>query len=146
MKKDLNSIILTRQELNVMKAIWKLGGATAKSIHSRISPGTINSYFSIMTVLRTLEKKGIVVHSKQGKAYFYSPIISRKQAIRNHVRKVLDSYFEGDSLRLLTWLSENMYEKLDEKTVTDILELCYSDSDKRDNAWESSSSRVPATV
>ncbi len=104
--KDINSIVLTRHELNIMNALWDLGGATVQSVHESVHPGNTRSYFSIMTMMRTLEKKGIVRHTKRGRAYFYSPVLTRRQAVSNQIRNLLDSYFNGNPDDLVQWLRE----------------------------------------
>ena len=37
MSKDLNSIILTPQELQIMKVVWEMGSASVKNVYTILS-------------------------------------------------------------------------------------------------------------
>jgi predicted transcriptional regulator len=69
-----------------------------------------------MKLLRTLEAKGLLIHSKAGRAYFYIPVLSFRQASGNHLRELIDLYFDGDSQKMIEWIFVNMV--IDEDPVT----------------------------
>ena len=58
------------------------------------------SYSTVLTTLRTLEKKDYAKHTKQGQAYLYHPIVDRSQARRKVLKHVLNRFFD-DSPELL---------------------------------------------
>ena len=58
MKRDLDSIILTRQELQIMKVIWQLGTATVKDVCDIMSQTKAVAYTTILTLMGILEEKG----------------------------------------------------------------------------------------
>jgi predicted transcriptional regulator len=110
--KKLDSILLTHQELRVMKVLWSLGGATGRSVYEALSPeNDINSYFSILTTLRMLRKKGILKHTKRGKSYFFEPRLTHRQAVRNQIRDLLYKYFDESPEKLVAWLDEHPFAK-----------------------------------
>lgn len=69
-------------EQEILEIIWDLGSASAKDIHDRIlaDPDRELAYASVMTVLQRLTKKGWLTHKKQGRAFYWYPLISREQA------------------------------------------------------------------
>ena len=116
MKKDLDSIILTRQELQIMKIIWDLGSATVTEVCIAISLQKRTAYTTVLTLMGILEEKGVLIHQRCGRAYNYRPLLSRAQATRNQVRDVVSRFFDGRPEKLIETVlkSENLTpERLD---------------------------------
>jgi BlaI family transcriptional regulator, penicillinase repressor len=107
MKKDLDSIILTRQELQIMKVVWRMGSATVKDVCDAISKNKPTAYTTILTLMGILEEKGVLVHSRVGRAYIYKPLLSRRQATRNQIDDVLDRFFDSNPEKMLEYVLEN---------------------------------------
>lgn len=107
MKRDLESIILTRQELQIMKVVWRLGTATVKEVQSAICAEKRTAYTTILTLMSILEEKGALTHSRSGRAYVYRPLLSRWQATHNQLEDVLARFFEGDAEKLIEYVLEN---------------------------------------
>lgn len=107
MKRDLDSIILTRQELQIMKVVWRLGAATVKEVCGVISQMKPTAYTTILTLMGILEEKGALIHSRTGRAYVYKPLLSRRQATRNQVDDVLARFFDGNPEKLVEYIVEN---------------------------------------
>lgn len=106
MKKDLNTIILTKQELQIMKVVWERGTATVKDVCEAMSRSKAIAYTTILTLMSILEEKGVLVHTKLGRAYVYRPVLSRQQATRNQVQDILERFFDGHPEKLI----ENVLE------------------------------------
>jgi predicted transcriptional regulator len=107
MKRDINSIILTRQELQIMKVIWRLGAATVKDVCEIMSQTKAVAYTTILTLLGILEEKGALAHTRSGRAFVFRPLLSRRQATRNQVRDVVGRFFDGSPEKLLEDILEN---------------------------------------
>jgi BlaI family transcriptional regulator, penicillinase repressor len=107
MKRDLDSIILTRQELQIMKVVWELGAATVKEVCDTMSQARPVAYTTILTLMGILEEKGALVHTRSGRAFLYNPLLSRQQATRNQVRDVVNRFFEGTPEKLIEDILEN---------------------------------------
>jgi predicted transcriptional regulator len=50
----------------------------------------------VLTTIRILEQKGYVQHRKEGRAFFYVPLVAEEEAGSSEVRHVLSRFF-GDS-------------------------------------------------
>ncbi len=107
MKKDINSIILTRQELQIMKVIWSLGTATVKDVCDSMSQTKAVAYTTILTLMGILEEKGALTHTRSGRAFLFRPVLSRRQATRNQMRDVIARFFDGNPERLMGDVLEN---------------------------------------
>jgi BlaI family penicillinase repressor len=123
MKKDLETIILTRQELQIMKVVWEHGAATVKQVFEAISQQKTTAYTTILTIMGILEEKGVLVHSRAGRAYVYRPLLSRRQATRNQIQDILVRFFDGSPEKLIKNVLENeIMEPEQIGTVRTILE------------------------
>jgi predicted transcriptional regulator len=101
MKKDLDSIILTRQELQIMKVVWDRGAATVKEVCDVISQKKATAYTTVLTLMGILEDKGALTHVRAGRAYIYKPLLSRRQATRNQIHDVVVRFFDGRADKMI---------------------------------------------
>jgi BlaI family transcriptional regulator, penicillinase repressor len=106
MKKDLDSIILTRQELEIMKVVWDRSSAKVGEVCEIISQKKQTAYTTVLTLMGILEEKGALSHVRAGRAYIYQPLLSREQATRNQICDVINRFFDGRPEKLL----ENVVE------------------------------------
>jgi BlaI family transcriptional regulator, penicillinase repressor len=109
MKKDLDTYILTRQELLIMKVVWERGSATVRDVCDFISQKKPTAYTTILTLMQILEKKGALLRKRIGRSYLYSPIFSRRQATRNQVNDLLVRFFDGNPSKLIETVLENEF-------------------------------------
>jgi predicted transcriptional regulator len=107
MKRDMESIILTRQELLIMKVVWERGAASVKEVCDALSRRKVTAYTTILTLMGILEEKGALTHTRIGRAYIYKPILSRQQATRNQVHDVLTRFFDGSPEKMIETVIEN---------------------------------------
>ncbi len=114
MKKSNKPILLTRQELKIMKVVWEGGFLTVKEVWESMSKERPISYTTVMTLMAILEKKGVLTHKKSRQAFVYRPLLSRREATRNHVRDVIAHYFDEKPENLLAFVVQN--EKVSFKT------------------------------
>ena len=107
MKKDVDSIILTRQELLIMKVVWERSMATVREVCDIISQQKATAYTTVLTLMGILEGKGALNHSRWGRAYVYRPILSREQATKNQVHDLVTRFFDGKPEKLIENILEN---------------------------------------
>lgn len=91
---------LTDAELRLMEVLWEKGTATVSEVVDGLPKNVDLAYSTVLTTLRILENKGHVRHTKDGRAFVYSPIIGRAQAREHAVTHLLRRFFE-DSPELL---------------------------------------------
>jgi predicted transcriptional regulator len=59
------------------------------------------AYNSVLTIVRILEKKGYVKHSKDKRAHVYIPQVNRKDATRFEVRHLVSRFFGNSHEQLV---------------------------------------------
>lgn len=95
------SATLTPAELKVMQVLWRSGPSSAadvvRALHGRRGPQDS----TVRTILRILERKGYVRHTRDGRTFVYQPIVEEDQAQRGALREVLSRFFENSPERLV---------------------------------------------
>jgi BlaI family transcriptional regulator, penicillinase repressor len=103
----IDSILLTRNELRIMNAVWDEGTATVRDVWHTISSQKAIAYTTILTFMRVLERKGALAHTLSGRAFLYRPILTREQAAKNHMFDSIERYFDGCPDKLLMHVLNN---------------------------------------
>lgn len=69
-------------EAEILNIVWELSSATVKDVHDRIlaDPDRELVYTSVTTVLRRLTEKGWLACDKQGRAFYWRPLVTKQQA------------------------------------------------------------------
>ena len=86
-------VVLTSREMDVMNVLWKLGSGTVSEVQRGLSDDL--AYTTVLTILRTLEKKGHVGHEAEGRAHRYLPLVEREKAQESAVRRITRKLFSG---------------------------------------------------
>ncbi len=87
------SATLTEAELRIMDVLWRKGSGTVQQVLDWL-PAAL-AYNSVLTTIRTLEKKGQVRHVKDGRAHVYEPVIGRQEATRSEIRHLVGRFFRN---------------------------------------------------
>ena len=95
-------VAFTDRELDVMDVLWDLEGATVAEVRERLADEL--AYTTVLTVLRTLEEKGHVGHTEEGKAYRYHALVERQAAGASVLRRLTRKLFKNSPELLLTHL------------------------------------------
>ena len=91
-------MVLTSREMDVMNVLWRLGSGTVSEVQKGLSDEL--AYTTVLTILRTLEKKGHVGHRPEGRAHRYEPLVEREEAQEGAIRRITRKLF-SDSPELL---------------------------------------------
>lgn len=92
-------------ELECLKALWILGESNVRGVKVEIEPRRKLAYTTVMTLLERLVKKGGVSRKKVGRAFIYSPELSRETLRRRALRELTDIYFDGSQQALIEYLT-----------------------------------------
>lgn len=106
----MGEIVLTDRELDVMNVLWDRGSGTVAEVREALDDEL--AYTTVLTVLRTLEEKGHVVHEEEGRAHRYFPAVERQRARESALERVVRRVFSGSPELLMSHLVED--EGLDE--------------------------------
>jgi BlaI family transcriptional regulator, penicillinase repressor len=122
---------LTRLELQIMQAIWKLG-ATRTSSASSVSdvqqalPQKL-AYTTVQTMLNILERKGKLKRKLRGRAYVYSATVTEDKASRHAVRDLVDRMFGGSADELVMSLIKS--RQIDPKRIAELTRRLQQEED-----------------
>ena len=112
-------IAFTRRELDVMAVLWEQGSGTVAEVRAVLSGDF--AYTTVLSVLRTLEEKGYVRHTAEGKAHRYVPTVEPDVAGRSALTRILDTMFAGSPALLLTQLVSD--RRIDKRTLRQLRAL-----------------------
>ena len=91
--------ILTRLELQIMQALWKIGPSGVADVQKAL-PQKL-AYTTVQTMLNILERKGRLKRRLRGRAYVYSATFTEDRATRHAVRDLVDRMFGGSADELV---------------------------------------------
>jgi len=98
---------LTKIELRVMEAMWRLGPASVREIQEALPTKNRPAYTTVQTMVYRLEVKGAVRRVKKiGNAHVFEPAISRESAQRRLIDDLL-SFFGGKIQPVMAHLVES---------------------------------------
>ena len=99
-------IKLTKLELEVMDALWDLGGASVREIQERLPAKRRAAYTTVQTIVYRLEEKGAVRRTKKiGNAHVFEAAVTREAAHGKLIDDLLD-LFGGSARPLMAHLVE----------------------------------------
>src|SRR5204862_5436832 len=86
---------LSRRERQIMDILYALGRASGQEIRERLPDSP--SYSGVRTILRVLERKGLVRHVEEGLRYVFLPAVPREAAKRSAIERLLKTFFDGSA-------------------------------------------------
>ncbi|MEM6299441.1 MAG: BlaI/MecI/CopY family transcriptional regulator [Bacteroidota bacterium] len=111
---------LTKAEERVMIILWQLKKGVVHDILERL-PDPKPSYNTVSTIIRVLEKKGVVGHKAYGKTHEYFPLISEEEYKGFALKKVMNNYFDGSLKRLVSFFTKK--QDIDLAELDEIVKL-----------------------
>ena len=105
---------LTKIELRVMDAIWRIGPASVREIQEALPPKSRPAYTTVQTMVYRLEAKGAVTRVKKiGNAHVFEAAISRESTQRRLIDELLN-FFGGKIQPVMAHLVESGRLTLDD--------------------------------
>ncbi len=104
-RKKLSS--LTDLEIDIMNIVWRLRRVTVRQIVDSLRAQRPLAYTTVQTVLSILTQKGVVRHTREGRAFVYTAIVKPEGVRREVIQAVVDKLFAGSSQSLVLHLIES---------------------------------------
>ncbi len=101
--------VFGRRGLELMQILWKHGDQTAQEIRERVKDDIADP--TVRTMLRILEEKGAVTHTKRGRAFIYKPKVQAKTTLKEMLNDIVDGFFDGNASELVQFM-------VDERIIT----------------------------
>jgi predicted transcriptional regulator len=83
----------TGRELDILKVLWERGPSTVRDVYRELARGKDEdlAYNTVQTLLRLMdEKKGLVNHEVQGRAFVYTARYTRDDSTARFLDRVFD--------------------------------------------------------
>jgi len=93
---------LTRAEEEIMRVLWQLDRAFVKDVLAEL-PESKPAYNTVSTIIRILEKKGLVGYTAYGKTHEYYPLITEEQYRRFQTEQLMSNYFDNSLKKLVSF-------------------------------------------
>jgi len=95
---------LTKAEEHVMLILWEMGEGVVKDIRNIFSdPKPARN--TVLSVLRTLEKKGYTGHKAYSNVHLFYPIISKSEYLKSQLFGLMERYFDNSLLSIVSFLT-----------------------------------------
>lgn len=91
-------------ELACLRALWALGEGNVQTVRDYLTPRRALAYTTVMTMLDRLTRKQMLARRKVGRAFVYSPLVSRDEIRQRAVGELVESLFEGSRDHLAAYL------------------------------------------
>jgi predicted transcriptional regulator len=125
---------LTKAEEQVMQILWDLKESIVRDIVEEF-PDPKPAYNTVSTVLRVLEKKGIVEHKAYGTTYVYYPLISKKDYSKFQFTYLIKNYFNGSFPKMAAFFARE--NNLSIKELEEMMEMAREELKDEDKSGES---------
>ena len=109
---------ITESELVLLQALWKEQPLTVGQIIERVQVSERWHDNTIKTLLTRILDKGAVAREKDGKRFFYRPLIERDEFVTMESESLLSKFFGGEMSPLIAHFADQ--KKLTKKEVTEI--------------------------
>ena len=113
-------VTLTKAEERIMQILWDMKKGFIKDILDEY-PDPKPPYNTVATIVRVLEKKGIISYKSYGGAFQYFPVISKDEYSKDQLGKLVKNYFGNSLKQVVHNLSET--KNLDVKEVDEVLKM-----------------------
>jgi predicted transcriptional regulator len=95
---------LTPLQIAVMRVLWERGEARVAEVQAGLVGGRKLAATTVATLLRRLEKRGLVAHRSEGRQFVYRALVDESEARSAAVGEVTETLFDGDVPALVAHL------------------------------------------
>jgi len=85
---------LTKSEEQIMEFLWQIEAGFVNDVRNRF-PDPKPAYNTVSTIIRILEKKGVVGHRSYGKSHQYYPLVTKSEYKKKRFKDVLKKHFSN---------------------------------------------------
>lgn len=111
---------LTKAELEIMKLLWEGERMFVNDILSQM-PDPKPAYNTVSTIIRILEKKGVVAHESFGKTHRYYPLLSKDEYMNGYMNGVMKNFFNNSVTQLFSFFASK--ENLSVSEIEELMRI-----------------------
>ena len=87
-----------------MKVVWRSKDVSVREVYETVRERRTVAYTTVMTTMTTLEAKGYLKRTLDGRAFRYRPALPEQRVVKAMVREFVERVFDGASAPLLAHL------------------------------------------
>ena len=88
-------------QLAILRVLWSCGEATASDVHAALHAERGLAPTTIATMLKKMEKRGLVGHREDGRRFIYRPAVTEEGVTRSMVADLTDRLFDAKASELM---------------------------------------------
>lgn len=88
-----NTSPVTGQQLDVLRALWAAGRASASLVHETLSERRELAPTTVATLLKRLEKRDLVTHDREGSQHMFRALVTEESVVTQTLDQVTDEVF-----------------------------------------------------
>jgi predicted transcriptional regulator len=108
------TLALTDRQFAALQVLWQHGPLTVRQLMEHLPRGDRQPYTTVLGLLQTMEKAGLVCHEEEGQTYRYAAAVSREDATGTLLRDFLARFFRGSAEALVLGLVDSRELSADE--------------------------------
>ena len=112
---------ITEAESAVMEVLWARSPLAAEDVFEALSGNRDWQETTVKTLLNRLLRKGAVRATREGRRYFYTPVLQREAWLLGESQGLLERLFDGRVAPLVSHFSR--HRKLSRKDIADLRRL-----------------------
>ena len=98
------TIAITERQFAVLRILWDRGPLTVRELMEHLPRNDRLPYTTVLGLLQTMEKAGLVTHGSEGPAHRYRPTLSEREATGRLLTDIVRRFFQGSARDLVLGL------------------------------------------
>lgn len=98
------TLAITDRQFGVLKALWRHGPLTVRELMEHLPDGEASPYTTVLGLLQSMEKAGLLTHEKESLTHRYRPTVSEREATGHLLSDFLARFFKGSAADLVLGL------------------------------------------
>ena len=100
------TIAITERQFAVLRILWDRGPLTVRELMEHLPQRDRQPYTTVLGLLQTMERAGLVTHDAEGTAHRYRPVLSEREATGRLLTDIVRRFFQGSARDLVLGLVE----------------------------------------
>ena len=98
------ALAITERQFSVLRVLWEQGPRTVRELMEHLPGGDRQPYTTVLGLLQSMQKAGLVEHEKEGLTHRYRPTVTRQEATGSLLSDFLTRFFHGSAEQLILGL------------------------------------------
>lgn len=104
-----SDLVLSDLQLALMRVFWSRPGANAAEVVAELRTTRPLAHTTVATLLSRLEKRGLLIATREGRQVTYRAAVTRRDVRRSMVSALLAGLFDGEARGLVSHLVDQRH-------------------------------------